>query len=100
MLHNGCERVRDCVCVCGLGWGGVGVHTCTGMLQLLSKFVTFCEQDNSAGSGGLVAAYGGGSESDDDIEDVIQEDRQHTNWAKLACLLCKRQFPTKESLIR
>jgi len=57
-------------------------------------------QDNSAGAGGLVAAYGGGSESDDDIEDVIQEDRQHTNWAKLACLLCKRQFPTKESLIR
>ncbi|GFG31856.1 hypothetical protein Cfor_02664 [Coptotermes formosanus] len=57
-------------------------------------------QDSSAGAGGLVAAYGGGSESDDDIEDVIQEDRQHTNWAKLACLLCKRQFPTKESLIR
>jgi RNA-binding protein 5/10 len=57
-------------------------------------------QDNSSGTGGLVAAYGGGSESDDDIEDVIQEDRQHTNWAKLACLLCKRQFPTKESLIR
>jgi hypothetical protein len=57
-------------------------------------------QDSSAGAGGLVAAYGGGSESDEDIEDVIQEDRQHTNWAKLACLLCKRQFPTKESLIR
>ena len=81
-------------------WGGVGVRTCTGMLQLLSTFVMFCEQDNSSGTGGLVAAYGGGSESDDDIEDVIQEDRQHTNWAKLACLLCKRQFPTKESLIR
>ncbi|PSN32435.1 hypothetical protein C0J52_22991 [Blattella germanica] len=48
----------------------------------------------------LVAAYGGGSESDEEIEDVLQEDRQHTNWVKLACLLCKRQFPTKESLIR
>ncbi|XP_067012533.2 RNA-binding protein 5 [Anabrus simplex] len=49
---------------------------------------------------GLVAAYGGGSDSEDEIEDVIQEDRQHTNWVKLACLLCKRQFPSKESLMR
>jgi len=94
------EYVIVCVCMGGWVWGGVGVRTCTGMLQLLSTFVMFCEQDNSSGTGGLVAAYGGGSESDDDIEDVIQEDRQHTNWAKLACLLCKRQFPTKESLIR
>jgi RNA-binding protein 5/10 len=69
-------------------------------LLLLFKCVIFHQQDSSAGAGGLVAAYGGGSESDEDIEDVIQEDRQHTNWAKLACLLCKRQFPTKESLIR
>ncbi|XP_069692847.1 RNA-binding protein 5-like isoform X2 [Periplaneta americana] len=58
------------------------------------------QHDSSANASGLVAAYGGGSESDEDIEDVIQEDRQHTNWVKLACLLCKRQFPTKESLIR
>ncbi|KAJ9579119.1 hypothetical protein L9F63_024774, partial [Diploptera punctata] len=57
-------------------------------------------QGNSSNAGGLVAAYGGGSESDEEIEDVLQEDRQHTNWVKLACLLCKRQFPTKESLIR
>ncbi|XP_069703228.1 RNA-binding protein 5-like [Periplaneta americana] len=58
---------------------------------------------NTSGGGsacGLVAAYGGGSESDEEIEDVVQEDKQHTNWAKLACLLCKRQFPTKESLVR
>lgn len=67
------------------------------------------QQGGSSGSWGasnngsacaLVAAYGGGSESDEEIEDVVQEDRQHTNWVKLACLLCKRQFPTKESLVR
>ncbi|GLH02559.1 RNA-binding protein 10 [Gryllus bimaculatus] len=54
----------------------------------------------NASATSLVAAYGGGSESDEEIEDVLQEEKQHTNWAKLACLLCKRQFPSKESLIR
>lgn len=52
------------------------------------------------GPGGLVAAYGGGSDSDEEIEDVLQEERLHTNWARLACLLCKRQFPSRESLSR
>ncbi|XP_049794341.1 RNA-binding protein 5-like isoform X1 [Schistocerca nitens] len=54
----------------------------------------------TGGPGGLVAAYGGGSESDDDIDDVLQEERLHTDWTKLACLLCKRQFPSKETLQR
>jgi RNA-binding protein 5/10 len=71
-----------------------------GKINNLFECIIFYLQDSSSGAGGLVAAYGGGSDSDEEIEDVIQEDRQHTNWAKLACLLCKRQFPTKESLIR
>ncbi|KAJ8679499.1 hypothetical protein QAD02_015286 [Eretmocerus hayati] len=56
------------------------------------------EEDVSAN--GLVAAYGGGSDTDEEIEDVQQEERQHTDWSKLACLLCKRQFPSKEALTR
>jgi len=28
------------------------------------------------------------------------EDEQHTDWVKLACLLCKRQFSSKEILIK
>lgn len=59
---------------------------------------TFHEEEDQ--SNGLVAAYGGGSDSDEEIEDVQQEERQHTDWTKLACLLCKRQFPSKEGLMR
>lgn len=48
----------------------------------------------------LVASYGGGSDSDEAVEEDKNEDRFHTDWVKLACLLCKRQFPTKEALMR
>lgn len=55
---------------------------------------------SNAVNSALVAAYGGGSESEEEIEDVQQEERQHLDWSKLACLLCKRQFPSKEALSR
>ncbi|XP_012258482.2 RNA-binding protein 5-like [Athalia rosae] len=58
------------------------------------------EEEDPSGSNGLVAAYGGGSDTEEEIEDVQQEERQHTDWSKLACLLCKRQFPSKEGLLR
>lgn len=57
-------------------------------------------EDEDQSNNGLVAAYGGGSDTEEEIEDVQQEERQHTDWNKLACLLCKRQFPSKEALIR
>ncbi|XP_058802734.1 RNA-binding protein 5-like isoform X2 [Phymastichus coffea] len=60
----------------------------------------YLEDEDISGNNGLVAAYGGGSDTEEEIEDVQQEDRQHTDWSKLACLLCKRQFPTKEALTR
>jgi len=60
------------------------------------------EAEGSAGSGGsgLVAAYGGGSDTDEEIDDVHQEEKQHVDWSKLVCLLCKRQFPTGDALNR
>ena len=60
----------------------------------------YLEDDDLSGNNGLVAAYGGGSDTEEEIEDVQQEERQHTDWTKLACLLCKRQFPSKEALLR
>lgn len=49
----------------------------------------------------LVAAYGAGSESDEEPEETIEgEEKQHVDWAKLACLLCKRQFPSKDILVK
>lgn len=55
---------------------------------------------SNAANSALVAAYGGGSESEEEIEDVQQEERQHLDWSKLACLLCKRQFPSRDALSR
>ncbi|XP_075233397.1 RNA-binding protein 5 [Lycorma delicatula] len=50
----------------------------------------------------LVAAYGQGSDSEDDPDDANHhlDDKQFTDWNKLACLLCKRQFPSKDVLIK
>lgn len=52
---------------------------------------------------GLVAAYSGDSDPEETaVEPDGGEGGQDklTDWAKLACLLCRRQFPSKESLIR
>ncbi|XP_063071515.1 RNA-binding protein 5 isoform X2 [Engraulis encrasicolus] len=58
---------------------------------------------------GLVAAYSG---PDSEPEEVAEPDRggggvtgeeasdKLTDWKKLACLLCRRQFPNKEGLLR
>ena len=48
----------------------------------------------------LVADYGSSSNSEDEIEDILQEEKKHTDWEKLACLLCRRQFSTKQFLER
>nr|XP_055045368.1 RNA-binding protein 10 isoform X2 [Misgurnus anguillicaudatus] len=47
---------------------------------------------------GLVASYSGETDSDDDGNH--ERDERLTDWSKLACLLCRRQFPSKEALIR
>ena len=48
---------------------------------------------------GLVASYGGDSD-DEDEDDGMQDESKLLDWAKVACLLCKRQFPSKEGLQR
>ncbi|XP_012678112.1 RNA-binding protein 5 isoform X2 [Clupea harengus] len=51
---------------------------------------------------GLVAAYSGDSEPEELAEPDRGEDGEDklTDWKKLACLLCRRQFPNKEALLR
>lgn len=55
----------------------------------------------AANAAGLVASYGGDSDSDgeDDSQNSVDESKL-TDWSKLACLLCKRQFQTKEILVK
>ncbi|XP_059471186.1 RNA-binding protein 5-like [Neocloeon triangulifer] len=51
-------------------------------------------EDSPTGSkSGLVAAYGNDSDSED-------ESASFTDWSKMACLLCKRQFPNKDTLVK
>lgn len=67
------------------------------------------------GSLGMLAAdYGAGSDDEDEEKHEKQEAPQPsknqpqteekedrlTDWKKMACLLCRRQFPNKDSLIR
>ncbi|XP_067854589.1 RNA-binding protein 5-like isoform X5 [Heptranchias perlo] len=48
---------------------------------------------------GLVASYSG--ESDDEEQETIQDlEEKLTDWSKIACLLCRRQFPNREALTR
>ncbi|XP_069503679.1 RNA-binding protein 10 [Ambystoma mexicanum] len=49
---------------------------------------------------GLVAAYSGESESEEEPETSADQEERLTDWQKMACLLCRRQFPSKEALVR
>jgi len=53
----------------------------------------------------LVASYGGDSGEESDGVGATEEDgsvdeASLTDWTKMACLLCKRQFSTKEMLMK
>ena len=59
----------------------------------------------SSGGSGLAKLTGYGSDSAD--EDTVvsnhssgMDEQQFTDWPKLACLLCKRQFPSREKLTK
>lgn len=47
-------------------------------------------------------AYSGDSDPEEGGVDPDGIDGLHklTDWTKLACLLCRRQFPSKEALVR
>lgn len=49
---------------------------------------------------GLVPDYNGEVDSDDEGGQKDEREGRMTDWVKLACLLCRRQFPSKEALIR
>ncbi|XP_072026821.1 RNA-binding protein 5-like isoform X2 [Amphiura filiformis] len=56
----------------------------------------------------IVASYGGGSDSEDEQDQngsnngqgIKDADQPMTDWNKLICLLCKRQFPSREVLVK
>ena len=62
------------------------------------------KKEEPVGSGlARLTGYGSADETEDEIvnnADRNSSDEQFTDWSKLACLLCKRQFPSKEKLIK
>lgn len=72
------------------------------MLLVVLKFYFLCVLLLWYMQLGLVAAYSGDSDPEEGGADPDAADGQDklTDWKKLACLLCRRQFPNKESLIR
>jgi len=62
------------------------------------------KKEEPVGSGlARLTGYGSADETEDEVvnnADRNSSDEQFTDWSKLACLLCKRQFPSKEKLIK
>ncbi|KAM9361260.1 RNA-binding protein 5-like [Symphorus nematophorus] len=68
------------------------------MPSLMTEQFKITEQDTSAKSG-LVTALNGDAE-EGSSERAVYEVGKMTDWKKMVCLLCRRQFPTKEALLR
>uniref|UniRef100_A0AAR2IKC3 RNA binding motif protein 5 n=1 Tax=Pygocentrus nattereri TaxID=42514 RepID=A0AAR2IKC3_PYGNA len=71
----------------------------SGLERLVSEAAKATEEESLSSKVGLVAAYSGDSEPEEGPEGEEREDKL-TDWKKMACLLCRRQFPNKEALIR
>ncbi|KAM9758806.1 RNA-binding protein 5 isoform 2-T2 [Menidia menidia] len=79
----------------------------TGLDRLTMEVARSVEEEaiSSANSSksGLVAAYSGDSDPEEGGTDLDGGDGildNLTDWKKMACLLCRRQFPNKEGLVR
>ncbi|XP_033879487.1 RNA-binding protein 5-like isoform X1 [Acipenser ruthenus] len=67
--------------------------------QLTSELENNEEAENS--KCGLVAAYSGDSDTEEPEQEKSEEGTDKlTDWKKMACLLCRRQFPNKDALVR
>ncbi|XP_042263569.1 RNA-binding protein 5-like [Thunnus maccoyii] len=70
------------------------------MPSLMTEQFKITEQETSVKSD-LVPAYNGDSDQEEGILDRAADDEgKITDWKKMVCLLCRRQFPTKEALVR
>uniref|UniRef100_UPI00398EA0A4 RNA-binding protein 5-like isoform X2 n=1 Tax=Pristiophorus japonicus TaxID=55135 RepID=UPI00398EA0A4 len=74
-------------------------------IEALKRSVALDEEDymlkrKASPQQGLVAAYSGESDTEEEQEKTEDGEEKLTDWKKMACLLCRRQFPSKETLIR
>uniref|UniRef100_A0A4W6F1P3 RNA binding motif protein 5 n=1 Tax=Lates calcarifer TaxID=8187 RepID=A0A4W6F1P3_LATCA len=70
------------------------------MPSLMTEQFKMPELETSVKSG-LVAAYNGDSDPEEgSLDRAVDDEGKITDWKKMVCLLCRRQFPTKEALLR
>lgn len=68
--------------------------------SLLTEQFKLTEQEIPAKSD-FVDTYNGDSDPEEGGSDrTAEEEGKITDWKKMVCLLCRRQFPTKEALLR
>ncbi|KAK3519521.1 hypothetical protein QTP70_033502 [Hemibagrus guttatus] len=67
-------------------------------LQILTEHIQHPEERESPPPQSSASVYRGETDGEDGGRG--ERDERLTDWAKLACLLCRRQFPSKEALIR
>lgn len=82
----------------GYAVGVLGKKDCSSPLSV-NPYLATTSTTNQSASDSLVAEYGQGSDSEEENEDLQQDDK-HVDWTKMACLLCKRAFPSKETLLK
>ncbi|KAE8298615.1 RNA-binding protein 5 Protein G15 [Larimichthys crocea] len=65
---------------------------------LMTEQFKITEQDTKSG---MFAAFNGDSDAEEGSSDRAEhKEGKITDWKKMVCLLCRRQFPTKEALLR
>ncbi|XP_036850134.1 RNA-binding protein 5 isoform X6 [Manis javanica] len=68
--------------------------------QLIPELARNGDEENPL-KRGLVAAYSGDSDNEEElVERLESEEEKLADWKKMACLLCRRQFPNRDALVR
>ncbi|XP_055365300.1 RNA-binding protein 5-like [Betta splendens] len=70
------------------------------MPPLMVEQFKFMEQESSAKSSASAAYNGDSDPEESSLDRAADLDGSITDWKKMVCLLCRRQFPTKEALLR
>uniref|UniRef100_A0A3P9KBY0 RNA binding motif protein 5 n=1 Tax=Oryzias latipes TaxID=8090 RepID=A0A3P9KBY0_ORYLA len=68
--------------------------------DLIREDVKIPELDASTKSDTDPVRVGESDQEESGMERLADEEEKLTDWKKLLCLLCRRQFPTKEALLR
>ena len=77
-----------------------------GFSVLSQKSKPEAEAASAGSAGGLAKLAGYNSEEDEDgnnassASEVVFDETQFSDWSQLACLLCKRKFPSREKLTK